>query len=79
MSWWPLQSTFLKSTLWIGYWTQQCEDWYQMHKQQLADGTAQPLNITDWKGRLRLSHDPPRIFDAVESAAVNYFDQKYSA
>src|SRR5262245_60865084 len=48
-SWWPLQSTFLKSTLWIGYSTPQCEAWYQKRLAKIVVDEAQPLSIADWK------------------------------
>jgi hypothetical protein len=75
-SWWPLQSTFLKSSLWIGYWTQQCEDWYQAHKRKLEQGLVQPMGITEWKQFLRRSHDPPHVFEAIERAATDYFNHQ---
>jgi len=77
-SWWPLQSTFLKSSLWIGYWTQQCEDWYQARKRSIYLGTAQPYTIAEWRRILRRCHDPPHISEYVETAAANYFNQHYS-
>jgi hypothetical protein len=77
-SWWPLQSTFLKSTLWIGYWTSQCEAWYQRRLQDILRGVAQPLTITEWKVELRRRHDTQRIFDAIERASTKYFQQQYS-
>jgi hypothetical protein len=36
------------------------------------------MTITEWKAALRWSHDPPYILEALETAAADYFNKKYS-
>ena len=37
LSWWPHQSIFLHSGMWIGYWTPFCEVWFQCHLNEIHE------------------------------------------
>ena len=56
MSWWPKQSIFLKSGLWPGYWSPQCEEWFQGRLCQIQEHTAQLKKSTKWPSALKYSH-----------------------
>jgi len=75
--WWPPHSTWVKGSLFVGYWTPQCERWYQDRLQIIQAGKAQPLTRNEWKANLRRSHHTRPFVEAVEVAASNYFACKY--
>ena len=56
MSWWPKQSIFLKSGLWHGYWSPQCEEWFQGCLCQIWEHTAQLMKSTKWPSALKYSN-----------------------
>jgi hypothetical protein len=75
--WWPPHSTWVTGSLHVGYWTLQCEEWYQRRLRAIKAGNAQPLSRTDWKANLRRSHHVRPFVEAIEAAATNYFSHTY--
>ena len=75
--WWPPHSTWIKVSYHIGYWTAQCEEWYQDRLQKIKDGTAQPLTRSQWKTSLHRGHLTRPFFEATEAASFNYFQGRY--
>jgi hypothetical protein len=71
-SWWPKQSTWMKSTLWPGYWTQICENWYQRRLDAILTCGATPLTASKWASALRRSHDTQRLHDGIASASRDF-------
>lgn len=53
MSWWPKQSLFLKSGLWPGYWSPQCEEWFQGRLNQILGHTARLRKSSSWPNSLK--------------------------
>jgi hypothetical protein len=78
-SWWPKHSAWIKSGLYVGYWTPQCEAWFQerlqMIREQHPDG--RPLRATAWNKKIRLNHDTRWLVEANEMAARKYFGGQY--
>ncbi|KAI0074526.1 hypothetical protein K474DRAFT_1561618, partial [Panus rudis PR-1116 ss-1] len=48
-SWWPKQSTWNTSGLYVGYWTQDCEDWFQARLSHIRAGTTNPRTTSGWR------------------------------
>ena len=64
-SWWPKQSTWMKSSFWPGYWTQICEHWYQKRLDAILKGDTKPLTASKWASSLCQSHDMQRLWDGI--------------
>src|SRR5215471_869346 len=75
--WWPPHSTWIKGSLHVGYWTQQCERWYQDRLVAIKSREAQPLTRNEWKVCLRRSHHTCPFVEAIEMASSNYFRYRY--
>lgn len=48
MSWWPRHSTWIRSGLNWGYWTDTCEMWFQKRLDAIRKGEAGPKTSTQW-------------------------------
>ena len=48
LSWWPHQSVFLHSGMWIGYWTPFCKSWFQRHLNEIHEHRAKLRNSMHW-------------------------------
>ncbi|KAI0069510.1 hypothetical protein K474DRAFT_1570724, partial [Panus rudis PR-1116 ss-1] len=48
-SWWPKQSIWNTAGLNVGYWTQDCEDWFQARVSHLRAGDTQPRTSSRWR------------------------------
>ncbi|CAK5266923.1 unnamed protein product [Mycena citricolor] len=53
VSWWPQSAAFFTSGMSVGWWTPDCERWFQGILQEMAQGRAVVLNNTRWKERIR--------------------------
>ncbi|KAK7051770.1 hypothetical protein R3P38DRAFT_2502236 [Favolaschia claudopus] len=53
VSWWPQAGAFFNSELNVGWWTQDCENWFQEILDQFRKGTAELLNNARWGRRIR--------------------------
>ncbi|KIJ47595.1 hypothetical protein M422DRAFT_129547, partial [Sphaerobolus stellatus SS14] len=49
LSWWPKPNSWAKSGFDIGYWTSECEDWYQTRLSQIDKGTVKLRTTDAWK------------------------------
>ena len=53
MSWFPKASTFAESGLWPGYWTPECERWFQRWLAVLNQGPPPPHMARHWRNNLK--------------------------
>ncbi|KAK7001232.1 hypothetical protein R3P38DRAFT_2390482, partial [Favolaschia claudopus] len=53
VSWWPQAGAFFRSGLNVGWWTSDCERWFQEIMGEFRDGKAVVLNNSRWTRRLR--------------------------
>ncbi|KAF9455238.1 hypothetical protein BDZ94DRAFT_1139040, partial [Collybia nuda] len=49
LSWWPKPSIWSGSGLNVGYWSEDCEKWYQNHLQKCISGTAELRDPGHWR------------------------------
>jgi hypothetical protein len=49
LSWFPPEHHFLHSGMNVGFWSNDCESWYQMRLGQIRSGTRQLLSAIKWK------------------------------
>ncbi len=52
-----------------GYWTPQCEAWFQAHHEKILNGSAKPLSATEWRSNLKnkigMTHKIRKRFTAL--------------
>ncbi|KIJ33694.1 hypothetical protein M422DRAFT_142633, partial [Sphaerobolus stellatus SS14] len=51
-SWWPRPNTWEHSSFSVGYWSSECEHWYQARLKKIMDGTADLHSVSQWKKSL---------------------------
>ena len=73
ISWWPTQSTFMASGLNVGYWSPDCEAWFQSRAKEIKEGTASVKNTGQWAATMKFKK--PRTLRFVsnqELIATNF-------
>jgi hypothetical protein len=71
-------STTRDKTLNIGYWTVNCEAWYQRHLAEIKGGKAELYDSTQWKQKLRYRPPITRTFrENTNKLANTVLDERY--
>jgi hypothetical protein len=78
MSWWPKQSTFLRSGIWPGFWSRGCEDWFLSRHERLMGGTADLKNAEQWTQQLRVASKLVKLTKVNTLAAAEYLSSNAS-
>lgn len=73
-SWWPKQSTWNHSGLNLGYWSRDCENWFQKRLVAIHSNTAFLRTAGEWKTSLKFHHKSGQLASANECAAAMYLD-----
>jgi hypothetical protein len=55
ISWWPKPAAWEISGLNVGFWSKDCEAWYQKHLDDIRAGTAELRSPSKWRHSLRLT------------------------
>jgi hypothetical protein len=63
MSWWPKHSTWVSSSLNVGYWSTGCEEWFQLRLAKIRNGTAELKTTAKWTSALRILGKTGRLLD----------------
>jgi hypothetical protein len=77
-SWWPRPSAWESSGLWQGYWTADCEKWYQ---QQLDKHLAKKFEVKAakfWRRHLRYDLEPNRFAKRNDTLGAEWLAQSSS-
>ena len=61
VSWWPSAKVWADSPYNVGYWSADCESWYQQRLNEISHGTAIPLSGTIWRSHLKSKGSPGPI------------------
>jgi hypothetical protein len=61
----------MSSGLWPGYWSYNCEAWFQQRYQSIRDG-AGPKSGADWKNAMKLMKQVSKLRDANSAASAAY-------
>lgn len=76
LSWWPCQSTFLASGMWIGYWTPFCKPWFQCHLTKICEHHAELRNATWWTHSLEgFGKTIEKLRKATQLASDSYISE----
>ncbi|KAF8226420.1 hypothetical protein L208DRAFT_1302020 [Tricholoma matsutake] len=71
-SWWPKQSVWELCGLNVGYWSSDCEIWFQSHLTSIRQGDAVLKSSQEWRKCLALTKDAPRLARAMAKVADAY-------
>jgi hypothetical protein len=71
-SWWPKQSVWELCGLNVGYWSSDCEVWFQSHLTSIHQGDAVLKSSREWRKCLALTKDAPRLARAMVKVADAY-------
>lgn len=69
MSWWPKPNAWEKSGLNVGYWSADCESWYQRRLETIRASQIQLRSGAEWKQALRLQKKARELVYSYEQAA----------
>ncbi|KAK0496917.1 hypothetical protein EDD18DRAFT_1058245, partial [Armillaria luteobubalina] len=53
ISWWPKPSAWETSSLYIGFWSSDCEAWFQWQVGDIHSGKAYLWTLTQWNHSLK--------------------------
>ncbi|CAK5269517.1 unnamed protein product [Mycena citricolor] len=72
LSWWPQGGAFFTSGMSVGWWTPDCERWFQEVLRDMAANKALVLNNSRWKHRIRGYNSVGRIAKNLDTVCDNY-------
>ncbi|KAG6819855.1 hypothetical protein H0H93_007999 [Arthromyces matolae] len=72
LSWWPKPSAWDSAGINLGFWSEDCERWFQGHLKKLKDGKFLLRSTTSWKSALRFNKDTPKVTLKNEQRAAEY-------
>lgn len=76
LSWWPKQTTFMRSGMWIGYWTPWCEKWFNQRLEEIRNGTAILRTSREWNQYLTFYlKSTGKLLRANDAASTSYLDR----
>ncbi|KAF9269027.1 hypothetical protein L218DRAFT_916545 [Marasmius fiardii PR-910] len=68
-SWFPRPGAFNAGSLNVGFWSKDCEKWYQRRLMEIRSGKAQLMNASRWRSAMQFNHRTPRIVDKNQEVA----------
>ncbi|RDB18819.1 hypothetical protein Hypma_014528 [Hypsizygus marmoreus] len=77
LSWWPKPSVWEDSGLWVGYWSEDCEKWFQQRLAACHSGRADLKNATQWRHTIRYSKPAVRMAEKNEARTVDALYEKW--
>lgn len=57
----------------VGYWSEDCEKWYQNHIKKCIAGTAMLRNPAEWRHAMRFTRDVGRMVEKNNLLAAESF------
>ncbi|KAG1901221.1 uncharacterized protein F5891DRAFT_1187916 [Suillus fuscotomentosus] len=90
VSWWPRPQAWAVSGLNVGFWSSQCESWFQSCLDNIRQGVSRkrhkstndansPMTGTQWKGSLKFNLGTSKMMKNVNAACCSFLDTKASA
>lgn len=76
ISWWPKPSAFASSGLNIGWWSADCERWFQKRRSEIISGNAQLYTLREWKLKTRFIQKSREVAIANEKLASEYLSRR---
>ncbi|KAJ7137624.1 hypothetical protein C8R43DRAFT_1019908 [Mycena crocata] len=73
-SWWPKPAAFAKSGLGIGWWSPDCEFWFQKRLRDIQAGKAELHTQTMWRRYLRLVKTAHEVAEANNTISAEFLN-----
>ncbi|TFK73105.1 hypothetical protein BDN72DRAFT_762135 [Pluteus cervinus] len=73
-SWWPKQSAWDSSGLNLGYWTPDCEDWYQHRLSQIRADKAELRSATQWQKSMNQQKKSRQVRQSNRECASKFLE-----
>ncbi|KAK0478060.1 hypothetical protein EDD18DRAFT_1087068 [Armillaria luteobubalina] len=75
ISWWPKPSAWETSGLYIGFWSSDCEAWFQRRLDDIHSGKADLRTLTQWKHSLKFLKQCNKVAQVNEKLAAEYLQK----
>ncbi|KAF8166799.1 hypothetical protein K438DRAFT_1616543 [Mycena galopus ATCC 62051] len=72
VSWWPKPNAFDSSGMNIGWWSPDCEHWFQQRLAQIKSGQALLNKQADWKRFIRFYQKTRQVAESNEKIAAEF-------
>ncbi|KAG6836524.1 hypothetical protein H0H93_007133 [Arthromyces matolae] len=76
LSWWPKPSAWDSAGINLGFWSEDCERWFQGHLTKLKDGKFVLRSPAAWKSALRFNKDAIKVTLKNEKLAAEYLARR---
>ncbi|KAJ7288024.1 hypothetical protein C8J57DRAFT_1047354 [Mycena rebaudengoi] len=72
ISWWPRPRAWLTSGIYTGWWSPDCERWYQRRLEAIGSDSAKPSPQTKWKSHIKFFQEARLVAQANETMAAEF-------
>ncbi|KAJ7668605.1 hypothetical protein DFH06DRAFT_982938 [Mycena polygramma] len=79
ISWWPKPDIFSSSGLNVGWWSPDCERWFQKRSREIQSQHAELFTHNEWKHKLRFIQKSRRVGIANDNIAAEYLRKRLPA
>jgi hypothetical protein len=87
VSWWPRPHAWAASGLNVGFWSAQCEKWFQTRLEHIHQGVSRsresapddangPISATQWKRSLKFNNGTPKMMHNIDVACYEFLSSK---
>lgn len=73
-SWWPKPAIFGGSGVSVGYWSEDCERWFQMRLEKCKSGKAELMNPKTWRHHIKFSKPVNDMAKRIDLLTTSFFD-----
>ncbi|KAG5649554.1 hypothetical protein H0H81_003107, partial [Sphagnurus paluster] len=72
VSWWPKPSAWAAAGFNVGYWSEDCEHWFQTHLNKIREDQFQLRSPSAWKNGLRFNQSTAKVVAKNNERAAEY-------
>jgi hypothetical protein len=76
MSWWPKPAIWQRGNLDVGYWSHDCEEWFQNRLTYILNGSADLRSAKKWGSSLVMSRKQGKVATKNAKLAAKYILRK---
>ncbi|KAJ7029515.1 hypothetical protein C8F04DRAFT_962835 [Mycena alexandri] len=76
ISWWPKPAAFFHSGLNIGWWSPDCELWFQKRLREIKQNRAELWTQVEWKNKIQFIQKSRQVAMANDKLAAEYLRHK---